>query len=335
MPPRIPKTVGAVIRSSSSTNSCCNNVSLIPQQTSSFSTTAPRPKFTEARKKFRDWEKNRGAPYRDHKPGQTNYLITRGGGPGMASDGRQRHPYPENREYHSHPVLDDSSRELIWERVMREGETIKAVSAEFGVDIRRVAAIVRLKEVEKDWEAKNKKLAIPYAKAMLEMLPTFRLSPDQNKQPYEEINELHVHPYTMQQLFWPVSESRVFTREDAAQAFHPTLLSADKRIPHPELVDMEREITNGRPLWDAAERFKAAVMESERAAAERNKNKVDKEEKATTRVRSDRFEFRFKDFNSDNVGPKGKGRHAVGWKYGTPLPDRSKGHQIKIPTSVP
>jgi hypothetical protein len=37
---------------------------------------------------------------------------------------------------------------------MRDGETIKAVSAEFGVDIRRVAAIVRLKEVEKDWIAK-------------------------------------------------------------------------------------------------------------------------------------------------------------------------------------
>lgn len=37
---------------------------------------------------------------------------------------------------------------------MRKGETIKAVSAELGVDIRRVAAVVRLKEVEKDWEAK-------------------------------------------------------------------------------------------------------------------------------------------------------------------------------------
>ncbi len=39
---------------------------------------------------------------------------------------------------------------------MREGETIKGVSAEFGIDIRRVAAIVRLKEVEKDWIAKVK-----------------------------------------------------------------------------------------------------------------------------------------------------------------------------------
>lgn len=37
---------------------------------------------------------------------------------------------------------------------MRNGETIKSVSAELGVDIRRVAAVVRLKEVERDWESK-------------------------------------------------------------------------------------------------------------------------------------------------------------------------------------
>ena len=42
---------------------------------------------------------------------------------------------------------------------MKEGESIKAVSALYGVDIRRVAAIVRLKEVEKDWEAKVKEPA--------------------------------------------------------------------------------------------------------------------------------------------------------------------------------
>lgn len=50
--------------------------------------------------------------------------------------------------------MDDRARELIWEKVMRNGETIKTVSAELGVDITRVAAVVRLKEVEKDWVAK-------------------------------------------------------------------------------------------------------------------------------------------------------------------------------------
>lgn len=37
---------------------------------------------------------------------------------------------------------------------MVKWEGVKAVSAELGVDQRRVAAVVRMKEVEKDWEAK-------------------------------------------------------------------------------------------------------------------------------------------------------------------------------------
>lgn len=167
------------------------------------------------------------------------------------------------------------------------------------------------------------------------MLPTWTINPNSSSLAFEPINELHVHPYTMQQLFWPTSESRHFTREDAAKAFHPTLLSADKRVPHPELIQMEREVAQGRPLWDASERFKQAVMESERKAAETQMAKAAREEKKTTRVNTNRFEFRFKQFNSEDVGRAGKSRHAVGWRYGTPYDDRSKGHQIKIPTSVP
>lgn len=217
---------------------------------------------------------------------------------------------------------------------MRNGETIKTVSAELGVDITRVAAVVRLKEVEKDWVAKGKKLAKPYAKAVLSMLPTHTFRTNQRNEPFEPINELHVHPYTQKQIFWPTSESRHFTRADAAKAFHPTMLSADERVPHPELIQMEREVLQGRPLWDASERFKQAVMESERKAADKELAKAALDEKLTTRVHTKRFEFRFKQINSENVGPTGRSRNAVGWRYGAPHYDRAKG-QVKIPTSVP
>jgi hypothetical protein len=79
---------------------------------------------------------------RAHPEGQPNYLSG------------SRNPFPLNLEFKSTPVLDDNARELIWKKVMQEGETLKAVSAELGVDITRVAAVVRLKEVEKDWVAK-------------------------------------------------------------------------------------------------------------------------------------------------------------------------------------
>lgn len=168
----------------------------------------------------------------------------------------------------------------------------------------------------------------------MEMLPTRTLDPRVQNKPFEHINELHVHPHTMPQIFWPTSESRHFTREDAAKAFNPRMLSADARAPHPELIEMEREIAGGMSPYDATTRFKAAVMESERAAAEAVARRAAKREAKTTRVRTPRFEFRFESFNAELVGPKGKARNAVGWRYGAPYYDRARG-QIKIPTSVP
>ncbi|KAI1755815.1 eukaryotic mitochondrial regulator protein-domain-containing protein [Xylaria castorea] len=336
MPPLIPSPAAAgpsSIRKSVGAARWVAQPSQLQSQVSvvaSFSTTASRPKFTKTRRLFRAWERGDGRSLRrGPTDGEPQYLPMRQG------DRTTSQPFPLNPHFRSHKVLDEKARELIWAKVMRDGETIKAVSAEFGVDIRRVAAIVRLKEVEKDWIAKDKPLAKPYAKAVLSMLPTFGINPHQSNQPFEAINELHVHPYTMQQIFWPTAESRHFTREDAAKAFHSTLLSADKRVPHSELIQMEREVAQDRPLWDASERFKQAVMESERKAAEKQVAKAAHEEKMTTRVNTERFEFRFKQFNSENVGPKGRSRGAVGWRYGTPYDDRSKGHQIKIPTSVP
>ncbi|KAI1417164.1 eukaryotic mitochondrial regulator protein-domain-containing protein [Hypoxylon sp. FL1857] len=333
MPPRIPNP--------STASSALTRLALpprvnqsLPQPCShtkaSFSTTASRPRFTKARRQFRKWINGPGSVFRNPTPGQPNYLQPTIG----RFDENITRPFPLNPQFQSEPVLDNRARELIWEKVMRNGETIKAVSAELGVDIRRVAAVVRLKEVEKDWVAKGKKLAKPYARAVLSMLPTHTFIPDQKNEPFEPINELHIHPYTTKQIFWPTSESRHFTRADAAKAFHHKLLSPDERVPHPELIQMEKEVLQGRPLWDASERFKQAAMESERKAADKELAKAALDEKYTTHVNTKRFEFRFKQINSENIGPKGRARSAVGWRYGAPYYDRSKG-EIKIPTSVP
>ncbi|KAI1803686.1 eukaryotic mitochondrial regulator protein-domain-containing protein [Daldinia bambusicola] len=334
MPPRIPgpSTVSSALTRCAvpSASSQCQPQKQWPaQSTASFSTTPARPRFTKIRRTFRNWINGPGSVFRKHIPGNPNYLQT----PADIERNVDR-PFPLNHHFKSEPVLDDRAREFIWSKIMRDGETVKAVSAELGVDIRRVAAVVRLKEVEKDWIAKGKRLAKPYAKAVLGMLPTHTFLPNRHNEPFEPINELHVHPYTTKQIFWPTSESRHFTRADAAKAFHPNLLSADERVPHPELIQMEKELLQGRPPWDASERFKQAAMESERKAADKQIAKAALEEKYTTRVHSNRFEFRFKQINSENVGPKGRARNAVGWRYGAPYYDRAKG-EIKIPTSVP
>lgn len=61
-------------------------------------------------------------------------------------------PFPNNNKFVSQPVLSDELREEVWERVMRLGRSVRQVSAELGIDMTRVGAVVRLKEIEKEWE---------------------------------------------------------------------------------------------------------------------------------------------------------------------------------------
>lgn len=166
------------------------------------------------------------------------------------------------------------------------------------------------------------------------MLPIRHFKRNHQNDPLENINELHIHPHTMKQLYWPTSESRHFTREDAAKAFHRKMLSADERVPHPELIQMERDLLEGKSAKVARERFIAAAEESERKSADAQVQKVLAEEKATTRINTKRFEFRFREINAEDVGPTGRKVDAVGARYGRPSYDRVKG-AVKIPTSVP
>jgi len=79
----------------------------------------------------------------------------------------------------------------------------------------------------------------------MDMLPQTRY--DEDTQTYHEsTTDLPVHPDTQQQIFYPISESRQFTRTDAAKVFSPTLLPADKRIQHASLLKDES-------LWTDAE----------------------------------------------------------------------------------
>lgn len=60
-------------------------------------------------------------------------------------------PYPLNQNFQSQAVLSEELRERIYELVVEEEIDLKSVSAAFGVDIRRVAAVARLKTLEKQW----------------------------------------------------------------------------------------------------------------------------------------------------------------------------------------
>lgn len=61
-------------------------------------------------------------------------------------------PFPANRKFMSQSILSEELRELIWSKIMQDAKSVREVSAELGVEMSRVGAVVRLKELEKEWE---------------------------------------------------------------------------------------------------------------------------------------------------------------------------------------
>ncbi|KAI9696374.1 MAG: hypothetical protein M1836_005652 [Candelina mexicana] len=246
--------------------------------------------------------------------------------------GEDFRPFPLNRQFISQKVLSEEFREEIWRRVTKDGKDVKVVSAEMGVEMNRVGAVVRLKTIEKEWAEKGKPLARPYARATLAMLPQTIYNP-RYKSRHEPINDLPTHAATLQQIFHPTSESRAFTRADAAKVFDPTLLPADERIPHPELVVLEKEVINGLTKAERNERmFERARVEAE-AKEKKEKRRKEREEREVRVVEGRRWEFRFRDVSVEDAGKDGRGERGVGWRYGFPHEDRKKG-QVRIPTRV-
>jgi hypothetical protein len=167
----------------------------------------------------------------------------------------------------------------------------------------------------------------------MSMLPKTHWEPeDKKRKPHESINDLPVHAATGRQIFHPTSESRHFTRADAAKVFDENLLPADDRVPHPELVIMHRELKAGIPREDRLARQQARDEKDEKKR-QAIAVKMAAKEAAVKKIDTGRWEFRIRDINVDDIGKDGKGYKGTGWRYGVPLMDRSRG-QVKIPTRV-
>ena len=60
-------------------------------------------------------------------------------------------PFPLNENFRSQPVLSEEFREELYRQIVVRKMDLQGVSAAYGVDMRRVAAVVRLKTLEKQW----------------------------------------------------------------------------------------------------------------------------------------------------------------------------------------
>ncbi|KAK2806764.1 hypothetical protein FQN49_008793 [Arthroderma sp. PD_2] len=198
------------------------------------------------------WLAGPGSAFKHPIPGSTNYLgsydkkgnLLRDRGKEEAEKAGEEHsselrkqdymPFPLNPTFTSESVLSEELRNEIYDQVVNKKNSVRHVSVLLGVEMRRVGAVVRLVELEKRMKSQNKPMAIPYARAIHDMIPTTPLAPKGEKQPvHESINDLPVHKLTEPQIFYPVSESRQFTRVDAARVFSaaPELPAAERDVP--------------------------------------------------------------------------------------------------------
>ena len=159
-------------------------------QLRSFSATSRHDAYsrvTRARAQLWRWLGGQGATFRNPADGHTNYLsaytpegrlrrlvesgnqkqdgdkdknleggsASAGGRKGAskipAETTRDLRPFPLNPAFVSQRVLSDEMKEKIWEAVMVEGFSVRDASTEFGVEMSRIGAVVRLKEIEKEW----------------------------------------------------------------------------------------------------------------------------------------------------------------------------------------
>jgi hypothetical protein len=166
--------------------------------------------------------------------------------------------------------------------------------------------------------------------AVMNMLPQTQYNPNIRNKPHESINDLPVISHTTNQQFWITSESRQFTREDAGKAFFDGLLPADKRIPHPEMVDKMR-LEMGHGKWS---RFKATQEKiGTNSASESGSQITEKLPLDFVKIHGGgKWDLRVESVNVER-GRTERSRMGVGHRYGMPHEDRKRG-QVKIPTSV-
>ena len=150
---------------------------------------------------------------------------------------------------------------------------------------------------------------------------------------HESINDLPVHRATEIQIFHPVSESRHFTRRDAGKVFDHELKPAEERVPHTELVQLEKWRHEGKIVEERIQlqREKEAKEHQSRKVLERKRK--EKEAREVKKVETERSTFRFQEIRVESVGSDGRSKEGVGARYGIPHEDRKKG-QIKIPRRV-
>jgi len=89
------------------------------------------------------WLDGEGAALKHHTPGNTNYVTD------LNLEHPGTRPFPNNPSFVSESILSEELRNEIYARVVEQKNSVRAVSVQFGVDMKRITAVVRLVELER------------------------------------------------------------------------------------------------------------------------------------------------------------------------------------------
>lgn len=178
MPPRIQtrtvsNTLLPYLTATSSSTSLSSLPSLSPTSSQCISrqfsaTAAPRAQ-TKLRRQMFEWLDGEGAVFKHHIPGQTNYVTSLKQRDNEGSD--KARPFPNNQSFFSEPILSEELRNEVYNRVVEQKKSARVVSVELGVDMKRIAAVVRLVELEKRQRAQVR--TSPFLSFFPHCLPDF------------------------------------------------------------------------------------------------------------------------------------------------------------------
>lgn len=102
-----------------------------------------------------EWLNSEGRKLQYHEPNVYKYVTNLRdlNKDSMQPEQLSKRPFPLNQNFVSEPILSEEMRAEIYKRVVQDKKSVRAVSIELKVDMRRVAAVVRLMEMEKAWRS--------------------------------------------------------------------------------------------------------------------------------------------------------------------------------------
>ena len=104
--------------------------------------------------KLEEADTEQGAHQGSDRSSSSRRMNVASGQPIPLEEAEDMFPFPGNKGFRSEAVLSEELKDEIWKRVVVDKTSVRRVSADLLVDMRRVGAVVRLKAVEKEWEKK-------------------------------------------------------------------------------------------------------------------------------------------------------------------------------------